>query len=279
MPKIEKKQDLDNRAHTNPLKILDFDLDFFLEGICYGGDARGSRRIDGEKFKPWSKDRVVLFLEGNCGLSVHRRIRGAFFIEHHKLFHWMTRMRQVTGQEDLCFSIDHIDGHADLGAGGSSMEYIATELLFLPLEQRDFLQRYGMSQDLDPGNFLLYAMACRLVKELNFIFPPGGGKDVPSILYKDYDKNSRALQLKKFTGLQMSELLEDQEHLERFTPAGVEPAVPFRIVPYHEFRSVGDYDLIFLAKSPTFTPVESDVLIPVILEYMDMETGDGLINN
>lgn len=279
MPKIEKKQDLDNRGRRNPFKILDIDLDFFLEGICYGGDARGSRRIDGEKFKPWSKDRVVFFLESNCGLSAQRRIRGAFFIEHHKLFHWMTRMRQVSGQGDLCFSIDHIDGHADLGAGGSSMEYIATELLFLPLEQRDFLQRYGMSQDLDPGNFLLYALACGLLKELNFIMPPGGGKDVPSILYKDYDKNSQALQLKKFTEAQMSELLEDQEHLERFTPVGVEPAVPFRIIPYHEFQSVGDYDLIFLAKSPTFTPVESDVLIPVILEYMDMETGDGLINN
>ncbi len=279
MPKIEKNQNLDNRVRANPLKILDIDLDFFLEGICYGGDARGSWRINGEKYKPWSKDRVVFFLESNCGLSVQRRIRGAFFIEHHKLFHWMTRMRQVNGQGDLCFSIDHIDGHADLGAGDSSIEYIATELLFLPLEQRDFLECYGMAQDLDPGNFLLYAMACGLVKELNFIIPPGGGKDVPSILYKDYDKNSHALQLKKFTGLQMSELLGDQEHLERFTPVGVEPAVPFRIVPYHEFRSVGDYDLIFLAKSPTFTPVESDVLIPVIMEYMDMETGDGLINN
>ncbi len=188
----------------------------------------------------------------------------------------MTRIREVDGRGDLCFSIDHIDGHADLGAGDSSIEYIATQLLFLPLEQRDFLRCYGMRQDLDPGNFLVYAMACQLVKELNFIIPPAGGKDVPTILYKDYDKKSFALQLKKFPELQMSELLENPEHLERFTPVGVEPAVPFRIIPYHEFRSVGDYDLIFLAKSPTFTPLASDVLIPVILEYMDMETGDGL---
>jgi len=276
MPNIKKTKSQLNLPRVNPLKILDIDLDFFLDGICFGGDARGSRRINGEKFKPWSKERVIAFLESNCGLSVQRKIRGALFIEHHKLFHWITRIRQVDGHGDLCFSIDHVDGHADLGAGDSSIEYIATDLLFLPLEQRDFLGCYGMAHDLDPGNFMVYAMACGLVKELNFIIPPGGGKDVPTILYKDYEKNSHALQLKKFTELRMRELLEDPEHLERFTPIGVEPAVPFHIIPYHQFRSGGDYDLIFLAKSPTFTPVESDVLIPVITEYMDLEIGDGL---
>lgn len=279
MPKIEKKQDLnnDNHVRTNPLKILDIDLDFFLDKVCYGGDARGNRRIDGKEYKPWSKDQVVSFLEGNCGLSRQRKIRGAFFIEHHKLFHLLTRIREVDGPGDLCFSIDHIDGHADLGAGdSSSISYIATELLFMPLAERDFLKRYGMSQDLDPGNYLVYALACQLVKELNFIFSPGGGKDVPTILYKDYDENSHALQLKKFTPSQMDELLENPDHLEKFEPVGVEPPVPFRVIPHHEFRSKGDYDLIFLAKSPTFTPVESDALIPVIMEYMNMEIGDGL---
>ncbi|MDQ1350124.1 MAG: hypothetical protein QG657_425 [Acidobacteriota bacterium] len=275
MPKLKKNQEPDNHVQVNYLKILDIDLDFFLEGICYGGDARGSRRINGEKYKPWSKERVAFFLENNCRLSVRQRIRGAFFAEHHKLFHWMARIRQVEGQGNLSFRIDHIDGHADLGAGDSSIEYIFTELLFLPPEQRDFLHCYGMAQDLDPGNFLVYALACGLVTELNYIILPGGGNDVPTILYKDYDKNSQALQLKKFTKLQMTELLGDHEHLARFTPVGVESAVPFRIFPYHEFRSVGDYDLIFLAKSPTFTPVESDELIPVIMKYMDMETGDG----
>lgn len=272
----QNKQNQENRGRVNPLKILDIDLDFFLNEIYYGGDAYGNRRINGEKYKPWSKDRVISFLENNCGLSTQRKIRGAFFIEHYKLFHWLTRIRKINGHEDLCFSIDHVDGHADLEVGDGTIEYIAAELLSFPFEQRDYLQRFGMQQDLDSGNFLLYAIACRLVKELNFIIPSGKVKDVFTFLYKDYDKNSHALQLKKFTRNQMYELFENLEHLERFIPECVEPEVPFHIIPYQEFRSKGDYDLIFFAKSPTFTPKESDELIPVIMEYIDMEMGDGL---
>ncbi len=46
MPKIKKNQNQDNCVRGNPLKILDIDLDFFLESICYGGDAHGNRRIN-----------------------------------------------------------------------------------------------------------------------------------------------------------------------------------------------------------------------------------------
>jgi hypothetical protein len=273
MLKTNEEEAKDIRKPVKPFKILDIDLDFFLENIHYGSMADGNLRVSSDKYKPWPKKRVVQFLETRCGLVPGQKIDGAYFVHHRKLFHIMTRFQDIS-KETLSFSIDHIDGHADLGAGDDCLVYICTNLLFHPPEKRSFLEHRGMKDNLGSGNFLAFAIACRLIGKLNFITHPGKGRDTPTLIFKNYDKNSHVIQLKKFDINLMEETVEDPDDLRKFKPVGMEPEVPFRVIPYNEFQSSGGYDFVFLAQSPSFTPVESDRLIPVISKYMNSIMGD-----
>ena len=50
------------------MKVLDLDLDFFLNGVAYFKDDDG-KRLDSKFYKPWSQSQVRSFLEQKCGLS------------------------------------------------------------------------------------------------------------------------------------------------------------------------------------------------------------------
>ena len=92
MLKTNEEEAKDIGKPVKPFKILDIDLDFFLENIHYGSMADGNLRISSDKYKPWPKERVVQFLETRCGLLPEQKIDGACFVHHKKLFHIMTRM-------------------------------------------------------------------------------------------------------------------------------------------------------------------------------------------
>ena len=49
----------------------------------------------------------------------------------------------------------------------------------------------------------------------------------------------------------------------------LEPEVAFEEVPWQNFTASVLYDYVILSKSPGFTPVESDQLIPVIEDYIE----------
>lgn len=272
---IEEFVDNIKSKPTKTLRILDIDLDFFLENIHYGAFPWRNKRISNDKYKPWSKEKVVSFLEVQCGLLPEQKINGACFIHHDKLFHVMNQIKNICN-EVLRFSIDHIDGHSDLGGSDSGLLYICRDLLFHPPDKRSFLQHRGMRNNLDSGNFLAFAAACRLIERLNFITHPGKGKDIPSFIFKNFDINSNLIQLKKFSRDQINEFVDHPDHLPKLKPLGSEPEIPFRMIPYNEFQSSGDYDFVFLAQSPAFTPVEADRLIPVITKYIHPIMGDEL---
>jgi hypothetical protein len=132
-----------------------------------------------------------------------------------------------------------------------------------------------MRNNLDSGNFLAFAAACRLIERLNFITHPGKGKDIPTLIFKNFDINSNSIQLKKFTRDQINEFVDHPDHLPKLKPLGSEPEIPFRMIPYNEFQSSGDYDFVFLARSPAFTPAEADRLIPVITKYIHPIMGQS----
>ena len=47
-----------------------------------------------------------------------------------------------------------------------------------------------------------------------------------------------------------------------------EQGIPFKILPWHKFRTDEAFNYIALSRSPDFTPPESDALVTVIEEYM-----------
>lgn len=96
------------------------------------------------------------------------------------------------------FAIDHIDAHADLGMGDASWKYIFQELLPFPVEERFYHIKKGGWSGLTEGNFLTYAIACRLVLSLNYIVPIKWANDVSTYIMKNYDLESQAIQLKQY---------------------------------------------------------------------------------
>ena len=145
----------------------------------------------------------------------------------------------------------------------SSYIYICTELLQLPLEKRYYPKR-GIHY-LHPGNFVVLAAACRWVEQINFITHPRwprGLPDLPDYYFKNFDTRSGFIQLKQYKK-------EDIKYgdFAYANPVELEPEVPFKTIASEAFISDGRYNYIFLTQSPSYTPLESDKLIPMIMDY------------
>ena len=86
--------------------------------------------------------------------------------------------------------------------------------------------------------------------------------------FKGLDPASESLQLHRAKD---PDLLQDDSTYEANVKKGLielEPEVPFEAVSPEDFRDNGNFDFVVLCRSPGFTPVESDSLIPVISEYL-----------
>ena len=68
-----------------------------------------------------------------------------------------------------------------------------------------------------------------------------------------------------YTGITTNVARRFAEH----QPAGERKSgVPIKILPWHKFRTSETFDYMSLSRSPSFTPPESDALIPVVEGYM-----------
>jgi hypothetical protein len=151
--------------------------------------------------------------------------------------------------------------------------YLMTELLFLPPEKRQF-PKQGPG-GLDDGNWLAFAIACRWVGELVYVLNTSGP---PGDLFPYYMEGylTGADRELGFAGrAQNIELAAmDEEELKRVNAVGgeplrvqhFEPKVPFTWVPSTAFATTSSYDVVCLARSPAFTPAESDELFDEIRE-------------
>jgi hypothetical protein len=84
------------------MRILDIDLDFFLDNIAHDNSS-GGERLSEEDFKPWSEEAVREFLESRCGLSTGKRIPGKYIIHHHDAFYWWRELsaRKAVGTRNI----------------------------------------------------------------------------------------------------------------------------------------------------------------------------------
>ena len=232
------------------MRILDLDLDFFLNKNAYRG-GQGSRRL-GPEYKPWSVSKVRLFLEDRCGLSRDAPLQGRTVESHDGVLDfWHTLIE--SGGLRVPFEVVHVDAHPDLEVGSGL--YLESGFLCVDSERGlGMLER----KHVHSGNYLTFAIACGWVGSLVWIALRKHMRNPPT-----WDADARSCLAQLRVRKSESSPIGDSPISER------EQGVPFKVLPWHRFRTSETFDYIVLSRSPDFTPPESDGLIPVIEEYME----------
>ncbi len=232
-------------------QVLDIDLDYFLADCCPLAEVGQRPMLKGHE--PWTKEMVHAFLENHCRLSKERPVPGRIFMTHDKaLGYWVELMR--SGALLAPFHVTHIDAHSDLGIGYPGPGYVLYNVLSLPPRRRLELDRFYREKKLDEANYLLFALAARIVGSLENVRRPFSREDMPANILM---QNGTAIRLpQSFPSL-----------FEKVN--GSEPIIPYR--EYKEdgsFFAAAPYDFMSLAISPRYSPREADGLISVFREYM-----------
>ena len=230
------------------MRFLDLDLDFFLNDNAYCSEC-GSGRL-GSEYKPWRASKVRHFLEERCGLSPDAPVQGRTVESHDGVFVvWRTLIE--SGGLRVPFEVIHIDAHPDLWVGGGL--YLTSEFLHVDSERGlAMLNR----KHVHSGNYLTFAIACGWIASLVWVPLRKHLKGLPKW---DGDARSDLIQFKKRKG---EGPIQELPVVER------DPGVPFKILPWHKFRTSETFDYIAFSRSPNFTPPESDELIPIVEGYM-----------
>jgi hypothetical protein len=241
------------------MRVLDLDLDFFLSDVPYW--QNDDERVNPEHYAPWNEQEVINFLETQVGLSKSTPLPGKVLVDHDEAFYeWRDKIER--GELKTPFEVVHVDSHADLGMGDASYEYIMTKHLGEPISERSHPPIREWS-GLGPGNYLVFAIACRWISKLTYVHNPRSSDDLTICHMKDHDKNSGFIQLKYYGQADIETLIEGKQK-----PLALEPEVPFEMVSAEKYKNRKPFDRIYLAQSPPYTPEASDKLIPIIKRYM-----------
>lgn len=245
------------------MRVLDVDLDFFV------GDPvimPGNERPNVTEHPVWTATDATAFLRDRCGLE--GRLPGFVTERHHETFgRWRTAIR--AGKLTTPFHVTHVDAHADLGMGDSGHVHLM-ELLRLPPDRRTRprVAAEGDWGDMQEGNFLLFAIACRWLSSLEYVHPHGRTKDVGRLgdlhywYMANFDETASDIALPHISVEQIRDM--DRWRDRRFDVAEWEPPVPFAAVHRDEFRAAEPYDAVCLTRSPEYSPPEADELFDMI---------------
>lgn len=234
------------------MRVLDIDLDFFLADCCPLAEVGERPGLAGHE--PWPVERVVDFLERQCGLDAAHPTPGRVFETHDQaLCYWMEKLAE--GRLTAPFAVTHVDAHSDLGIGYPGPGYVLYNVLAQAPDKRRDVPGYYAQRKLDEANYLLFALAFRLVSALDNVRNPRSRADIPPEVLSP--GRTDAIRLCSLT----SRLFEKQN--------GPEPELPFRVYDdYTSFRAEGTYDFVTLAISPRYAPKEADALVQVIARYI-----------
>lgn len=265
------------------MKILDLDMDYFMDAIAQGIGESEIERLDDEYGDyVWEKERVISFLESNLGLSKEKKIKGRIVKGHNEaLYFWkelIERKQLVTP-----FEVIHVDSHADLGLGYSSCKYILDELLYMDVKIRPRCNFYedcfGHYVSEGIGDYLLFAIAYQWVSELTYCANPHGDKNdyILDILKNFHEEDiwdepvKNIIQLARNSKMERPDFCEIQRLKELyFETAEKDPEVPFMIIPTVEgVKYNGDFDFLVLAQSPNYTPARADYIIDIVRDYIE----------
>jgi hypothetical protein len=214
-------------------------------------------RPPADAYSVWTADDAAAFLRERC--QVTDRLPGFITENHSELF---VRWREAIERGVLKppFHVTHLDAHADLGLGDAGYTYLMSSLLYEPVEVRAH-PRVGFS-GLNDGNFLLFAIACRWISDLVYVFGEGGGDDELPYALQGFQRPADNVQLAAMPRTEIDRLLH-----RRGEPVGdhLEPAVPYRSTRWEQFELDGPFDFICLTRSPPYTPSTADRLYGTLL--------------
>lgn len=250
------------------MRVLDIDMDFFLNKIEYLKPFDGIRLSDDE-FYPWEKKKIETFLEVNCGLNKEKKVKGNIFDEHGEVFSFI---KDKIDCDEISLPLEwvHVDAHADLGFGDSSWVYIFKKYLKKQKNERPNILEYNDSlselERLGSGNYLLYMIACEWLKNLKYVtHPESKANDFNIYFMKDFDEESGYIQLKYFPdGIKDIMKVEEESFL-------LQPEVKFDVIScYNAYIEVEEFDYLVFSKSLSYTPESADFIVDIIMEYMDI---------
>jgi len=250
------------------LNILDIDIDVFVTPIFYGMSETELRLSDSE-YNIWEISELKLFLEQNCKLSTKNKTKGAIFKHHVELFNFL-RDKVITSNEEISFNIDHLDAHADMGAGDDSILFVCDELLKLPVKERYFATPNDYYQQIGSGNVLLYILACRFTNQINFVKQEKTVFIHPFLFYNN-DSESNFLQLKRMNPDELFKIFINNDLYKNYEPIGYEPKVKCNKTTLALFKTEINYDYVCVTLSKGFTPSKIDCYIPLFKEYIILE--------
>lgn len=234
------------------MRVLDIDLDFFLADCCPLAEVGQRPCLEGHE--PWPEEKVIFFLENQCGLSLDDPLPGAVFETHDMaLAYWQERMAE--GTLTAPFHVTHVDAHSDLGIGKPGPGFVLNGVLPRLLDKRADIQSYYDRCQLDEANYLLFALAFRWISSLDNVRNPKSRPDIPREILLPGRED--AIQLTSFAA-RLSEGVN-----------GTEPVIPFNVYgDYTAFKAAEPYDFATLAISPRYAPVEANELLPIIGRYI-----------
>jgi hypothetical protein len=236
-------------------RILDLDLDFFLHGTA-NWRAAGSGRLDAEDYPPWTRDEALTFLRDQCHLT--DPLPG-FVVENHGDLFELWGAAIDAGTIAVPLSVTHVDAHSDLGLGDATYIDLITEILFRPVEDR----RTPSAQLVNDGNYLAFAIACRWLSDLTLVRNEvGDGRPGDLFPYYMEDMDADHIQLEAMTRDQLDHRMYDRPYVVE----AVEPPARLTHMAWQDFDAASPFDVICLARSPDYTPVELDPLFDQIRE-------------
>lgn len=264
------------------LKVLDVDMDYFMTRIA-NTPFSFVERLEEENFgsSVWSAERVREFLENNLGLSKDHKIPGRIVCGHNEsLLFWEELME--SGDLTEPFDIIHVDSHADLGLGTFSGDFLQSVFLTLPIETRRKIREYendGEVEEINIGDYLLWAIAYRMVSSITYCANPDGDKnDYLWDTLKDFqeeliwDKPVRNyIQLKFNEEMQMPKYSDSDDYKKRYINGAIkDPEVELLIIPtIEDVKFSGDFDYAVLTQSPNYTPASADFIMDIFREYIE----------
>lgn len=264
------------------MKILDLDMDYFMEEIVHTSDSV-VERLSEEDYSGcvWTETRVRSFLENNLGLTKEKRKKGRIVVGHNESLHFWKELID-SGELTIPYEVVHIDSHADLGLGYESIDYIMKVLLSYPVDKRPIYNKYvdfkGTIREESIGDYLLFAIAYRWISKLTYCANPNGDKnDYLWVTLKNFQEHyiwdqpvENIIQLLFNRNTDLPKFKDSIEIKEKFIKKSQkEPEIPLLIIPTTEdVKYYGDFDFVVLAQSPNYTPKSADFIINVFKEYI-----------
>lgn len=251
------------------MRILDIDMDFFLNMIVTGVQKDGPR-LNEEDFKAWDRNLFIKFLEEKCLLNKDCPTPGKIITHHEEAFHFWDNLI-VNNNLKTPFHVTHIDAHTDIDSMGEKMVYILNHLMRYSIEER---RKYLDITKVDYCDYLLFALACGWIKDIDFVVPMDWVTDFKRVYSKgfvnfgeDFTGNNTAFQLQRFNKIQSITDI-GKIYDGTFNSISIDPEIPFNIIKNEDYQNKSVFDYVIFCQSPGYTPASADYMLDVIKDYI-----------